>query len=110
MNNNLLNTIDGRNLYYTFLAGAQKIFEHQSEINKINVFPVSDHDTGTNLATTIRSVTNSLQPNRSNKNTADLIGESALLGARGNSGLIFANLSNMFIKQFRSRLRVQCLQ
>ena len=44
MSNKLLKTIDGRNLYYTFLAGAQKIFEHQDEINSINVFRVSDHD------------------------------------------------------------------
>jgi uncharacterized protein len=90
METSLLKTIDGRNLYYTFLAGAQKIFQHQAEINSINVFPVSDHDTGTNLASTMRSVTISLQPKQSIKRIANHIAEAALVGARGNSGIIFA--------------------
>ena len=90
MSKNLLQTIDGRNLYYTFLAGAQKLFQHQAEIDSINVFPVSDHDTGTNLASTVRSVTTSLRPQSSIKKTATHVAESALIGARGNSGIIFA--------------------
>ena len=82
--------IDGRNLYYTFIAGAKKVIEHQIELNKINVFPVNDGDTGTNLASTIRSVIESLHPHRSYKITADRIAEATLLNARGNSGIIFA--------------------
>ena len=83
-------TLDGRNLYYTFMAGAKKVIEHQVELNKINVFPVNDGDTGTNLASTIRSVIESLHPHRSYKITADRIAESTLMNARGNSGIIFA--------------------
>jgi DegV family protein with EDD domain len=90
MRTNTLKTIDGRNLYYIFLAGAQKIFNHQAELNRMNVFPVSDHDTGTNLASTVRSVMTNLKPHPSIKKTADLIAEAALVGARGNSGIIFA--------------------
>lgn len=82
--------LDGRNLYYAFVAGAQKIIAHQAELNKINVFPVNDGDTGTNLAATIRSVIESLHPSRSYKITADRIAESTLVNARGNSGIIFA--------------------
>ena len=82
--------MDGRNLYYTFIAGAKKVIEHQIELNRINVFPVNDGDTGTNLAATIRSVIDSLHPNRSYKITADRIAEATLLNARGNSGIIFA--------------------
>ena len=82
--------LDGRYLYYTFVAGAHKILENQSEINNINVFPVSDKDTGTNLASTIRSVLDNIRPNRSYKITATNIAEAALTGARGNSGVIFA--------------------
>ena len=85
-----LEKMDGRNLYYTFVAGAKKIIEHQVELNKINVFPVKDGDTGTNLASTIRSVLESLLPDRSFKITIDKIAESTLLNARGNSGIIFA--------------------
>ena len=82
--------MDGRNLYYTFIAGARKVIEHQIELNKINVFPVNDGDTGTNLASTIRSVIESLHPHRSYKVTADRIAEATLINARGNSGIIFA--------------------
>ena len=77
-------------LYYTFIAGARKVIEHQVELNKINVFPVNDGDTGTNLASTIRSVIESLHPHRSYKITADRIAEATLMNARGNSGIIFA--------------------
>jgi hypothetical protein len=38
--------LDGRNLYYAFIAGARKVIEHQVELNRINVFPVNDGDTG----------------------------------------------------------------
>jgi DegV family protein with EDD domain len=82
--------MDGRNLYYTFIAGAKNVIEHQVELNKINVFPVNDGDTGTNLAATIRSVIESLHPHRSYKITADRIAEATLMNARGNSGIIFA--------------------
>jgi DegV family protein with EDD domain len=82
--------LDGRNLYYTFIAGAKKVIANQVELNRINVFPVNDGDTGTNLASTIRAVIDSLHPHRSYKITADRIAEATLLNARGNSGIIFA--------------------
>jgi len=85
--------MDGRNLYYTFIAGAKKVIEHQVELNKINVFPVNDGDTGTNLASTIKSVIESLHPHRSYKITADRIAEATLLSARGNSGIILPSSS-----------------
>lgn len=85
-----LNEMDGRRLYYTFIAGARKVIEHQIELNKINVFPVNDGDTGTNMASTIRAVVDSIRPHRSYKVTADLIAETTLVNARGNSGIIFA--------------------
>ncbi|HOB83757.1 MAG TPA: DegV family protein [Bacteroidales bacterium] len=85
-----LREMDGRNLYYAFIAGSKKLIEHQVELNRINVFPVKDGDTGTNLAGTVRSVIESLHPHRSYKITADRIAESTLMNARGNSGIIFA--------------------
>src|SRR5512140_2421097 len=85
-----LNEMDGRRLYYTFIAGARKVIEHQVELNKINVFPVNDGDTGTNLASTIRAVIDSLHPQKSYKVAADRIVGANLVNARGNSGIIFA--------------------
>ena len=111
-----LNEMDGRRLYYTFIAGARKVIEHQVELNKINVFPVNDGDTGTNLASTIRSVVDSIHPDRSYKITADRIAETTLVNARGNSGIIFAqflygmstetgNFKTITIKQFAESIK-----
>ncbi|MEI7676603.1 MAG: DegV family protein [Bacteroidales bacterium] len=90
MSNRPVFEIDGRFLYYAFLAGGNKILENQSEINRINVFPVNDKDTGTNLASTVRSVLDNIRPHKSYKTTVENIAEAALIGARGNSGVIFA--------------------
>ena len=75
--------LDGRNLYYAFIAGARKVIENQVELNRINVFPVNDGDTGTNLAATIRSVIESLHPHRSFKITADRIAEATTDECKG---------------------------
>jgi hypothetical protein len=90
MTPNPLVEMDGRFLYYAFIAGGKKVIQHQVDLNMINVFPVNDGDTGTNLASTIRSVMESLHPHRSYKITADRIAEASLMNARGNSGIIFA--------------------
>jgi uncharacterized protein len=111
-----VNEMDGRRLYYTFIAGARRVIEHQVELNKINVFPVNDGDTGTNLASTIRAVIDSLHPHRSYKITADRIAETTLVNARGNSGIIFAqflhgmstetgNYKTITIRQFAESIK-----
>jgi len=82
--------LNGENWYYGFLSGSKKILEHQQEINKLNVFPVPDADTGTNLASTIRSIMEHCRPNKSFSTTMRSIASAALDGARGNSGVIFA--------------------
>jgi len=89
-NQEMLKELDGRRLYYSFMAGARKLIASQVELNRINVFPVNDGDTGTNLAATTRAVIESLLPHRSYKVTAERIAEAVLLNARGNSGIIFA--------------------
>src|SRR5512145_1020284 len=89
MNNIPVSEIDGRQLYYTFIAGAKKILEQQQYLNKINVFPVNDGDTGSNMAITISSV-ESIHPDKSFTVTASRIAETAMMNARGNSGIIFA--------------------
>jgi DegV family protein with EDD domain len=82
--------INGKFLYYAFIAGGREILRNQKEINRINVFPVSDNDTGTNLASTVRSVIDNIRPHKSFKTTVGNIADAALIGARGNSGVIFA--------------------
>jgi len=108
--------IDGRGLYYTFVAGAKNILVNQSYLNKINIFPVNDGDTGSNMATTLSSVVDGIRPHRSYKITADLIAETAMIHARGNSGIIFAqflygisqesgNLKRITIPQFAESVK-----
>ena len=82
--------LDNKQLYYSIISGAKRIFEHQKVLNKINVFPVPDADTGTNLASTMRSIVNSEINGSTPKQTAVAIADAAMTGARGNSGIIFA--------------------
>jgi dihydroxyacetone kinase-like predicted kinase len=98
---NKLEKLDGKNLYYMFMAGARNIIDYQAEINRINVYPVADGDTGTNMASTIRTVIDQIRPDGSFKITADQIGVAALTGARGNSGIIFAQFLFGFAEEIR---------
>jgi DegV family protein with EDD domain len=85
-----ISELNGKQLYYSFLSGAQRIFENQKLLNRINVFPVNDADTGTNLASTMRSIMDAIIPTDNLKETAVALADAALTGARGNSGIIFA--------------------
>jgi len=93
-------SIDGRDLYYVFLAGSSRLIQHQAFLNKINVFPVPDNDTGSNLASTFRHIVERISPHQSLKNIVDAIASAALNGARGNSGIIFAQFFYGFSKSF----------
>ncbi|HPF51831.1 MAG TPA: DegV family protein [Draconibacterium sp.] len=90
INDSEVPVVTGKLLYYAFLAGGNRILQHQAEINHINVFPVNDKDTGTNLASTVRWVMDNIEPHKSYKTTVNKIADEALRGARGNSGVIFA--------------------
>ncbi len=98
--------LDGKQLYYSFLAGAQRIFEHQKLLNKINVFPVADADTGTNLASTMRSIMDAIIPTDNLKQTAVATADAALTGARGNSGIIFAQFLYGFSNEINSNATI----
>ncbi|GAB6280510.1 MAG: DegV family protein [Thermovirga sp.] len=85
-----IRTLDGPRLHRGFLAGARNIQARQEALNSMNVFPVPDGDTGTNLAATVQSVSDDTVISRSVSETSASMADAALLGARGNSGLIFA--------------------
>ncbi|HDP94089.1 MAG TPA: DegV family EDD domain-containing protein [Candidatus Aminicenantes bacterium] len=96
-----LTHIDGRVLYTAFAAGSNKILAHQQYMNRINVFPVPDGDTGTNLAATVQHILDETRPQRSLKLTADAMASAALDGARGNSGIILAQFLYGFSQKIR---------
>ena len=73
------------------MAGANRVIAHREHLDRINVFPVPDKDTGTNLAMTMRAVLEGLrQPLPSLAAVSATAATSALTGAQGNSGVIFA--------------------
>jgi len=84
--------LDGHRIRRAVVAGIRRVIEGQEHLNKINVFPVADGDTGTNMALTMTAVLSSLRNHRSRDADTVLtsIADAALDGARGNSGAIFA--------------------
>ena len=95
--------LNGRRLYYAFLAGGQAVIADEDYLNKINVFPVPDADTGTNLASTLHSIAQGAKHGKTLKETMRSIADAALMGARGNSGLIFAQ----FVQGFSQEISVE---
>ena len=84
--------LDGTRLSRAMKAGIARVLNDADHLNKINVFPVPDGDTGTNLVLTLRSVLLALADHRDRGlgRTIELIADSSLDGARGNSGAIMA--------------------
>lgn len=78
-------------LLQSFRAGAEKVIYQKEELNKINVFPVADGDTGSNLASLMQAIIDNV-PVKTYPMAIllDEISGAALRGARGNSGIIFA--------------------
>jgi DAK2 domain fusion protein YloV len=65
---------------------------HQEELNRLNVYPVPDGDTGTNMALTLESVTNEIGTAESMAEVCRAIAHGSLMGARGNSGVILSQI------------------
>ena len=84
--------LDGIRLYRVLYAGIQSLLDEEDYLNKINVFPVPDGDTGTNMAFTLMGIIEHIQPHsRLDLNElSDIVAEAALDNARGNSGVIMA--------------------
>lgn len=98
-----INVIDAKMLAKMFLAGAKNL-EHKKEwINELNVFPVPDGDTGTNMSMTILSAAKEVaaiaEPDMISLSKA--ISSGSLRGARGNSGVILSQLFRGFTKVIR---------
>lgn len=82
--------VDGFRLYAAFWAGAAEVQRIRSHLDAINVFPVPDGDTGSNLTYTLQATLEQVRPERHLGKTFLALADASLLGARGNSGLILA--------------------
>lgn len=94
------NTVDAKILGRMFLSGAKNLEAKKEWINELNVFPVPDGDTGTNMTLTIMSAASEVnalsEPDM--KKLAKAISSGSLRGARGNSGVILSQLLRGFTK------------
>ena len=82
--------LDGKRLYRGFAAGSQKVKAWTNYLNRINVFPVPDGDTGANLSATLQNTLRTSKYEQCLKTTVVNLAENSLSMARGNSGIIFA--------------------
>ena len=98
-----MNTIDAKLLARMFLAGAKNLEVKKEWINELNVFPVPDGDTGTNMTLTIMSAVKEVNNLEDVQMTslAKAISSGSLRGARGNSGVILSQLLRGFTKSVR---------
>ncbi|HJC64223.1 MAG TPA: DAK2 domain-containing protein [Candidatus Blautia merdavium] len=94
------NTVDAKILGRMFLAGAKNLEAKKEWINELNVFPVPDGDTGTNMTLTILSAASEVNAlsDPDMKTLAKAISSGSLRGARGNSGVILSQLLRGFTK------------
>lgn len=100
------NAIDAKMLSKMFLAGAKNLESKKEWINELNVFPVPDGDTGTNMTMTIMSAAREVSALGENADMAALckaISSGSLRGARGNSGVILSQLLRGFTKSISSK-------
>ncbi|MDD6666553.1 MAG: DAK2 domain-containing protein [Lachnospiraceae bacterium] len=104
-----MKTIDASMLAKMFLAGAKSLEAHKDEINELNVFPVPDGDTGTNMTMTIMSAAREvagLMDAPEMKPICKAISSGSLRGARGNSGVILSQLFRGFTKVIRNEQEI----
>ena len=98
-------TIDAKQLAGMFIAGAANLEANKEWINELNVFPVPDGDTGTNMTLTIKSAVNEVAALGDTGSMADIckaMSSGSLRGARGNSGVILSQLIRGFGKVAKS--------
>ena len=94
-----------------FLAGAANLEAKKEFINELNVFPVPDGDTGTNMTLTIMSAAKEVQSleNADMLTIAKAISSGSLRGARGNSGVILSQLLRGFTKEIREHKEIDAV-
>ena len=106
-----IKTIDASVLSRMFLAGAKNLEAKKEWINELNVFPVPDGDTGTNMTMTIMSAAAEVSAltDPDMETLAKAISSGSLRGARGNSGVILSQLLRGFTKSVKKAKELDAL-
>ncbi len=105
----MLKSIDAKQLKEMFAASHKAIKAKEEMLNNLNVYPVPDGDTGTNMALTMEEVSNHLDDvSKLNlKNLAKQVAESSLMGARGNSGVILSQFIGGFAEILKKHSEIK---
>ncbi len=100
--------LDGRRLRRSLLAACENAQLQRSELNRINVFPVPDGDTGTNLSLTVKAIADHLRSvtSRDVSVVAHEAAQGAVLGARGNCGMMLSHFLLGFAEHVADRSRI----
>lgn len=100
--------LDGPRLRRSLVAACDHAQHARAELNRINVFPVPDGDTGTNLALTVQAIAETLRPNsaRTVSAVATEAAQAAVLGARGNCGMMLSHFLLGFAESVQGRHRL----
>jgi DegV family protein with EDD domain len=104
--------LDGRRLTRSLVAGCEFVQHCRADLNRINVFPVPDGDTGTNLALTASAIADRLRSSRETNISlvAKAAADAAILGARGNCGMILSHFLLGFSDQVHSKPRLSVVE
>ena len=104
-----MNKITGIEWKEAIISGANNLENKKNSINALNVFPVPDGDTGSNMAMTIMAAKSELEKTEKVNDISvisKLISQNMLLGARGNSGVILSQIFKGFSKSFQDKKEV----
>lgn len=101
----MIQYIDGKNLRDMFVSGANNLQNNKDYVDKLNVFPVPDGDTGTNMSLTISYAMKELAKvnDEDITNIGKSLAKGSLMGARGNSGVILSQIIRGFTKSIEGK-------
>lgn len=99
----MTNTLDGKTFAQMIISGANNLYNNRDTVDDLNVFPVPDGDTGTNMSLTVTAMTKDLAEKQltSLTKTADAMSFATLRGARGNSGVILSQFFRGIAKELK---------
>ena len=103
--------IDGKTLKYAYISAAVTISNMKKEVDELNVYPVPDGDTGTNMSMTMSNALKELMVSSDDLPASDIAKTAAsamLRGARGNSGVILSLLFRGFSKGLAGKSEIDC--
>lgn len=106
----MVKKIDGMMLKEMFSSGAALLTQNRESVDALNVFPVPDGDTGTNMTQTITSAIREMNAKRDTSvaDVADAVARGALKGARGNSGVILSQILRGFARALSGHEEIDC--